>query len=166
MIVYFKFYDGLPEVGSFKHPKSALLIKKKFAGWHYIKQGCKATCVCVTVYNLAESNLNISMIFGGADAEQTFLTSERMRSQKMKLRPLLLGAKPASERMRHKNAQKLNLLLRIESRQTWQQQLPLTTKSHLKMAIVTAGANHNRIEDVVHIKMNFRSLQPLSVNLV
>jgi len=28
MIVYFKFYDGLPEVGSFKHPKSALLIKK------------------------------------------------------------------------------------------------------------------------------------------
>jgi len=39
-----------------------------------------------------ESELNISMICGGgADAEQNFSESERTRSQKMKLRPPLVG---------------------------------------------------------------------------
>jgi len=42
------------------------------------------------ICNFAESELNISITCGGgADAKQNFLESERMRSQKMRLRPCL-----------------------------------------------------------------------------
>jgi len=39
-------------IGCFKQERVRLLAEKSYAGcagWHYIKQGCEATCIYVTV---------------------------------------------------------------------------------------------------------------------